>query len=192
MTSSAAHRSVGFVWQCAWRCVPTKGRGKMKSAEKKLRKKSRAGSCQTLAVPESSQAGSQRPAWGVLVSRSMEDVTHAAPSSVCVCSSRTIRPLWRCEVGEVIMMWSETWKGCNNSPSTWLLFPVWLFMTFRVSLFNCVCWRTGGGEVQQKTSTMWKQVSVSNIKQLLWLLMKFSATLKWRHTQWIKERKRCE
>lgn len=85
MTSSAAHRSVGFVWQCAWRCVPTKGRGKMKSAEKKLRKKSRAGSCQTLAVPESSQAGSQRPAWGVLVSRSMEDVTHAAPSSVCVC-----------------------------------------------------------------------------------------------------------
>lgn len=148
MTSSAAHRSVGFVWQCAWRCVPTKGRGKMKSAETKLRKKSRAGSCQTLAVPESSQASRQRPTWGVSASRSMEDVTHAAPSSVCVCSSRTIRPLWRCEVGEVIMMWSETWKGCNNSPSTWLVFPVWLFMTFRVSLFNCVCLRPGGGPAE--------------------------------------------
>ena len=35
--------------------------------------------------PESSQADSQRPTWGVLVSESMEDLTHAASCCVCVC-----------------------------------------------------------------------------------------------------------
>ena len=34
--------------------------------------------------PESSQAGSQRPTWGVLESQSMEDLTHAASCCVCV------------------------------------------------------------------------------------------------------------